>query len=226
MKLIVGCIVLFGMVSLGFGAMRTWTSLSGQTLEAEYVRDSMGKVWLKTSTGKVKQIPISGLSQVDRDYINLRHPPKLEIKADDNKKGLSVKGDIDNRKESLQFEVEIRKTSKQPYSEEMTAYLFVLGRDISDDEYILLDTQKESFVLTPANNNSYTFKGKRVKLEYDPDPPWGEKYEGYLVCIKTSDGDILMFKGKKRFEKNLNILMKAKVNDRFDEDMRPLNNRR
>lgn len=222
MKWVIGCIVLFGIVPWGFGEMRTWTSRAGQTMEAEYVRDSMGKVWLKTPSGKVKNIPVSGLSQADQDYINLSRPPKLEITVDDNQKGASVKNDIDNRAETLQFEVEIRKASKRPYPGEMKAYLFVLGWDIEVDEYILLDSKKESFVLTPENNNSYSFKGKRVKLEHDPSPPWGEKYAGYLVCIMKSDGGVLQFEGKKKFEKSLHILMKARTRDRFDEDMRAL----
>ncbi len=222
MKLVVGCMILFGWVSLGFGEMRIWTSQAGDTLEAEYVRDTMGNVWLKPPNGNVKKVPIKALSQADQDYINLNKPPTLEIIVDDNKKGLSVKGDIDNRRESLRFEVNIRKTSKRPYPRKMTAYLFVIGLDIYKDEYVLLDSQKESFVLTPEKNNSYSFEGKSVKLEYDPDPPWGKKYEGYLVCIQTSDGEILLFKGKKRFEKNLQVLIGARVGARFDEDMRPL----
>lgn len=222
MKLLIGCAILFGILSLGFGEMRTWTSQSGKTIDAEYVRDTMGNVWLKTSTGKMKKIPISALSKADQDYINLKRPPKLEIIADDNKKGESVKGDIDNRREFLQFEVEIRKKSKQPYPDKMMAYLFVLGWDLYRQEYILMDSQKESFVLTSGNNNRFKFKGARVEFEYDPDPPHGEKYVGYLVCVKNSNGKVILFKGKKKFEKKLHILMKASLRDRFDEDMRVL----
>ncbi len=222
MKLLAGCMVLFGMVALGFGEMRTWTSRSGQTIEAEYVRDTMGKVWLKSATGKVKKVPISGLSKSDQDYINNKILPKITISVDDDIARGTVGSDIDNVRQTIRCEVKISKTSRRPYSGELTVYFFVFGWDLMNEEYMLMDTKKETFTLTSENNNKYTLTGDKLRFEYDPSPPWGDRYEGYLVCVKTSDGKILATKGNSKYERKLHVFIKARKGARFDEDMMEL----
>ena len=63
MKAITCLMALLGLVASGVGEMRTWTAQAGQTIEAEYIRDSMGQVWLKVAGGKQKKVPIEALSK-------------------------------------------------------------------------------------------------------------------------------------------------------------------
>ena len=207
---------------ISLAEMRTWTSSSGKTLEAEYISDAGVNVTLKGRDGKRRRIPISALSKPDQAYIYNKKPPRLEIDVDAGMKRKSVRHDIDNKKEDIQLKVKIRKTSTRPYIGELTAHLFVIGIDLGDDEYELLDVKKETFELTAESMNTHSFKGSRLKLEHDPHPGWGMKYYGYLLCVKGVDGQIILCKGKKAFEKQLNVLMEAEKGDRFDEDMRTL----
>ncbi|MBL7133290.1 MAG: hypothetical protein ISS78_04275, partial [Phycisphaerae bacterium] len=50
-------------------AIRTWTSSSGKTLEAEFVRMRFGIVYLKKADGKNVTIRLSGLSEEDRKVV-------------------------------------------------------------------------------------------------------------------------------------------------------------
>ena len=49
--------------------MRTWTSVAGTTLEAEFVKVKFDTVYLKTNDGETKQIPLSKLIKSDRTLI-------------------------------------------------------------------------------------------------------------------------------------------------------------
>jgi|GEM_PF-961995 len=60
-------ILLFSISS--FAEMRTWTSSSGKTLEAELQRVSGTKAYLKRADGKTIPFPISKLSKLDRDFL-------------------------------------------------------------------------------------------------------------------------------------------------------------
>lgn len=56
-------------------AMRVWTSSSGKTIEAEYIRHLAGKVVLKKADGKTITVPLSYLSEDDQVYASkLAHP--------------------------------------------------------------------------------------------------------------------------------------------------------
>lgn len=221
MKITIGLMVLFGITALSFGEIRIWKAQTGQTIEAEYVKEVIGDIVLKTPSGKVKRIPLAVLSQADQDYVNLKHVPKVEVKVDENKEKGDRPGDIDNVTEELEFKVEVLKKSKRAYPGTLKAHLFVFGADLSHKRMlVLLDKKEETFKLTPKNRNMHYFKGKKLELEHDPEPEWGMKYKGYLVCITTSEGEVLMCKGNSLFEKQLPALMKARVGARFDRNMK------
>lgn len=221
MKWVVLCVGCF-ICGITAAEMRTWTGSGGQTVEAEYVADAGANVTLKMRNGEKKRVPISALSQDDQAYIYNRKPPVLEINFDQGMKRKSVKGDIDNKKEEILCRVEVRKTNSRPYYGKMTIHLFVLGKNLYTEEYELLQIKKETFELTSGNDHTHTLVGSKIKLEHDPYPGSGVKYEGYLVCVKGSDGKILMCKGKKKFEEKLRLLMDAEEGASFDEDMRPV----
>lgn len=220
MKWIVCLVVLLGTVVSGFGEMRIWTSVEGQTIEAEYVRVSMGKVWLKTAAGGVKKIPIEFISEPDREYINLQTPPEIEIEVDDDIDRGTVGTDIDNVREELECTITINKISKKPYPMEYEAQFFLFGYDIESKEYILAEKITKTFALDDSNNNTYSFSGKHQRFEYDPSPAWGNKYDGYLVVVKTKDGKTISTKGHDRYLKNLSRIKAQKEGTRFDKSFK------
>lgn len=60
---------------------------SGNSIAAEFVKESTEFVWLKKQNGGTVKIPRSRLAQNDLEYIQLNHPPKFSLKIQ-----VSVKG--------------------------------------------------------------------------------------------------------------------------------------
>ena len=49
--------------------LRTWTSTAGTTIEAKFVKEKLGLVYLEAADGSIKTIKISKLSEQDRKLI-------------------------------------------------------------------------------------------------------------------------------------------------------------
>ncbi|VGO22640.1 hypothetical protein SCARR_04735 [Pontiella sulfatireligans] len=195
---------------------RIWTGKAGQTIEAEYVKDASGKVWLKPVSGKVKVVPIAALSAADQNYIYKQTLPKIEISVDDDIKRSTVGSDIDNVHEKIKFKIQVKKTSKAPYPVDYEIIFCALAEDIRYEELILADKKVETFSLK-EKNDVYGFTGQQLHFEHDPDPAWGTKYDGYLVCVQTVEGVVLATKGRDKYIESINVLRDAKVRSRFDE---------
>lgn len=206
--LIVGMLV-FVFLAASYSEFRIWTGTNGQTFEAEYMQDASGKVWLKPATGKVRTVPINALTKKDQDYINIQTLPKIEVEVDDDIKRSSVGSDIDNVLAKIRCTIEIKKTSARPYPAEYEVMFFVLGMDINSKEYFIADSKVEFFSLL-NKNDTFSFKGKDLSFEYDPSPARGNRYEGYALCVKTSDGITLVTKGPDKFTRHLDKLKEGK----------------
>ena len=57
----------------------TWTTVTGRTMEAEFLTAAGGHAILKSSRRKQIKIPLRRLSEEDRKYIALEVPPDLDI---------------------------------------------------------------------------------------------------------------------------------------------------
>ncbi len=68
-------------ISATAGEVRTWTSKTGTTIEAEFVKVKLGTVHLKTPDGSVKQIKKSNLSKEDQQEISRLTDPFAAKKA-------------------------------------------------------------------------------------------------------------------------------------------------
>lgn len=197
---------------------RIWKGKNGQAIEAEYVRDNGKNVWIRPVGKREKQVPINKLCGADQNFILLQTLPKLEVDVDDDVSRGGVGGDMDNVRELVTFSVEVKKTSKREFPLEFVAHFFVIAEDVKYKEYILVEKRTEKFELSQGTGNSFSFTGERHDFEYDPDPGWGRKYDGYYVCVKTSDGRVVAEKGRDRYARQLNALLNGKVNrTRFDE---------
>lgn len=64
------CLLLVSAVCLHADDMRTWTSRSGATVDASFVKKDRGFIELKADTGKRLMIRVTDLSQDDREYIH------------------------------------------------------------------------------------------------------------------------------------------------------------
>ncbi len=221
MKKSIVAIAIVALVTAAWAELRIWTGKNGQTIEAEYVRDASGKVWLKPVTGKTKVVPINALCEEDQNYILKKKLPKIEIEVDDDIKRSTVGADIDNVAAEMKCSVTITKTSRNPYPVDYEVSFYVLAMHIRYKEYFIADKIVETFSLDEKSKKSVTFTGKQLNFEYDPDPPWGTRYEGYAVVVKTTEGAMLATKGKDKFVERVHLFKDAKVGTRFTRNFEP-----
>ena len=78
---ILAAALLLGAISASAGEVRTWTSKTGTTIEAEFVKLKFDTVYLKTSDGSVKEIKKSNLAKADQELITQLTDPFAAKKA-------------------------------------------------------------------------------------------------------------------------------------------------
>ncbi|MDF7799275.1 SHD1 domain-containing protein [Pontiellaceae bacterium B1224] len=205
---------------------RIWTTLAGQTLEAEFMTSVGGNAILKTANRKQIKVPLSGLSEEDREYITLEMPPKLDINFSKttkprkfgptyNAKELTARGNF------YTFSTRIKQTSTRPYGQPLTAEFFAIGDEIGGQKNILLDYQKKTFTLTEENDYSVEFGGPPVELlDYViNEERRGKRYGGFLVVIKDARGEVIAYQTpSENLYRNLDHLRQIRVGWYFDKD--------
>lgn len=235
MKKILGavCIILFSWTFQVHAEMRTWTSVKGDTIEAEFIKKTGNTVILKTSQGKQLKIPASGLSKADHEYLLGAIPPKIKI---------TVKVDVDRDKqgdgyffeeteESHMVSVSIKKTNREKSNQKFKAQLYIIAqskKNSSEKKLIGYETHDFSFVDRDEANFSGTSKVTSTQSYYTKT---GFRFEGYLVCVEDASGKVIAVDTKLTlYEKNLHNLKKASEGDLLSKDLSVLesasNNRR
>jgi hypothetical protein len=98
----------------------------------------------------------------------------------------------------------------------MSANLFVFSVSVLDRrQFHVVDTATSTFDL--AAGDEHNFFGQNVFLEYD-DPlayQYGQKFLGYALVVKDSNGDVLGTRGKSLFLSNIPALEKLQVGHSF-----------
>jgi len=76
---------LFGLFTVTLTAkepIRTWTNTDGQTIEARFIDEKMDKVRIRRTDGRVFNIPLDTLSEVDQKYVKSLAVDKLRLSTD------------------------------------------------------------------------------------------------------------------------------------------------
>jgi hypothetical protein len=207
-------------------ASRIWTTVTGRTMEAEFVTAVGGNAILKSAQKKQIKVPMRRLSKEDRQYIALEMPPRLDINFAKTTKprrfGPTFEDrDIPARANLMTFETRIKQTSTRPYGQPLTAEYFAIGDEIGGQENILLDYQRSSFSLTEENDYSFAFNGPPVELvDYNlNEERRGKRYSTFLVVVKDSRGEIIAYQTpSENLYRNLDNLRKIRVGWYFDDD--------
>jgi len=210
--LVAVCIILFSWTLQVHAEMRKWTSVKGDTIEAELIRKSGNTVILKTSQGKQLKIPVSGLSKADHEYLLGAVPPKLKITVKD-KVDRDKEGDgyyYERTEETHKFNVTIEKTSRDKCNRKFKARLYVIAHsEKKRDEKQLIGYATHDFSFD-KRDEAYFSDTTTISSEEDYWDKEGYQYEGYLVCVEDDAGKILAVETNQgTYEKNLHNLKKA-----------------
>lgn len=203
-------IILFGVRLGAVAEMRTWTLNDGRTFEAEIAAGLPGinTVKMITGDGRKVEVPLDQLSAEDRKYIELSHPPKLEIDILKSLKTMLYSArltkwgaDVRPSDTRATFGVRVKQVGTGDYPYELKAELFAIGRQIYADRYILLDRETWTFRLTNENKRRFEEMGQNtITLQdfvmndyYDQQgfTSRGEKYHGYIIVVTDERGEIV-----------------------------------
>ncbi len=217
-KFVVLACAVFAMVA---GAeMRIWTSLSGDTVEAEYTTMLGSKVVLKTADGRQIQVPVSGLCKADRDYLVSAIPPKMKISVDvdvDRQK----QGDgyyFEKKEETYSVGITIEKVNREPSNRSFKARLYVLAQSKESDRLKLIATEEKDFSFSGGDSIRFSAAANISSLQgYTLN--WGYKYHGYLVCIEDQDGKVIQTESNQSYYgEHLKQLKSMAVNSEMTRD--------
>ena len=226
---------LVGLVMVGccngtFSEMRMWTFKTGETLEAEYVKDLFEKIVLRDANGKEWTILKDKFvfSAEDLEYLDLENPPELvlEFRKSITQKNFTMVRFAEDRpsEQRATFGALVKQKGYQEYNYPMTVEFFAIGKEIKGNRYILLDRLSQPFRLTKENKKEFEFYSERIVHMTDT---WGdsenysrrgEQYAGFLIVVKDKRGKVIAMDGSDKWlEQNLATLEERYIGNYMDE---------
>lgn len=213
-------IVLLSISAVG-AEIRTWTADDGKTVSAEFVSRSMNSVRLKAPNGKMLNVPMARLSEVDRIYVELNSPPTLQVEIDPNKNTISESA-LNRRDEGctlLDFELSVRKTSRLSYSQPLHLNLYVIGVQEVSGHYVIIQhiSQRVRF---DEETNKKSIKAEQVVLTHTLEQKADEsEYEGYVLTVTDELESVLVVQSnRKAFERHASVFNGAQAGTLFLTD--------
>lgn len=207
-----------------FAEMRMWRGIDGTAFMGEYLTERLGRYYFKDEDGKTRNILAKDLSPLDRKYIQSVIPPKVKFLF--KKKEYTQEGTYaDKDTKIIEGVLTITKASRQPWSGKLDGALYYIGDEEATDDYRTL--AKKKFVLQFPNLDEkdptvvVKLQAKaRVYEEYNYIQIRGSSYEGYLVVLISSDGEVVEFDTDIRWltEDKIDAFLQLKEYEFFDED--------
>lgn len=201
--------------------MRTWTNVSGDTLQAEYVREAAGVVILRLEDGTEIKKDYRDLSEADQQFVQLQNPPRLDIDVSvkDETRTVGTFGGWRNTYqliyEILHPSVTIKKNALDDYVSQLTLELAIVGQVLETDRYILLDHMTQTFQFEQLDEFSvesvpidlYRTRGS-VKT--------GIEYYGYIAVVRDSVGETIAMKSNySDLQRHADTILTAEPQDEF-----------
>jgi len=123
-----------------------------------------------------------------------KFPLRVDIDVSTKKHRESIGAGMDGevKVEKISVRVKLRKSSGQPWTEPVTAELYVIGRQIQTGYYGVLDVMKQEFTFDKENDNTFEFTSKQFSIpQTSGNINVGGTYETYLLVIVDHEGNIV-----------------------------------
>ena len=137
-------------------------------MTASYEKVVMDRVWLVDAAGKVIKVPLNSLTEVDRLYVELYNPPRLDIEFHKKQDQLTgyYKGSIFLAEEippsvsEYSFKARVWTKDSKPYHHKLHVSYYAIGRQRLDrDKYLLLEkTERHLHSLGVRRNQTVRLK--------------------------------------------------------------------
>lgn len=116
----------------------------------------------------------------------------IDVNAKVGKTNVGAGDGGDVKIENVQCHVKVRKSAGQPYTDPLTAELYVIGRQLQTGYYGIIDVVKQDFTFTKENDNTFEFTSKSYPLpQTRGNANTGATYVTYLLVVVDKDGKIV-----------------------------------
>jgi hypothetical protein len=116
----------------------------------------------------------------------------IDVSAKRSRRNIGAGSDGEAKVEQVQVRVKVRKSSGQPYEDQLTAELYVIGKQIHTGYYGIIDVVKKDFTFSRDNDNTFQFNSRMYALgRTSGNINVGGTYETYLLVVADKDGKIV-----------------------------------
>lgn len=144
----------------------------------------------------------------------------MDVSTKRSKKNIGAGRSGEAKVEQVQVRVKIRKSTGQPYTDTLTAELYVIGRQIHTGYFGIIDVVKEEFTFSSEKDNAFTFTTRMYALgRTTGNINVGGRYETYLLVLVDKDGKVVDTRsGRAIQEKGINLIREHGPKTLFDRD--------
>lgn len=212
--------------------VRTFTSTDGRTLDGSVLKVAGDAAVLKLTAGRSVTVPFDLLIEADREYLRewakkeaMNRIPRVDVSIASNKRDTNVQQGYDDRRGSVQFEIEITNEERNFPIEGATATLVVFGQYLYQEDTLLVIQRTEFKDIEIEFTDTKRLHAEEVRYEYDKrDYTHGVKYDGYLFVFRNSLGKMIDISGSSsRVESDHEAILKLKEGEYCDEQYKKLN---
>jgi hypothetical protein len=179
---------------------------------------------LKKPDGKQIQVPVKGLSKKDQTYLAGLVPPEIEFVVDVDKESQKpVDWDGYVRKQTtISCSVSLKKKSPEACNRDFTACIMVFAEDVQGDLKKVILKKEHKFNFKKSKMTSFETDGVELMFREGLGiNKQGLKYEGYIIFVEDSNGEVIAMKSsKKNYEKYLYALKKANAGEWCNREFR------
>jgi hypothetical protein len=231
-------LVVFASIMKVHAEIRIWTSVKGDTVEAEFVNIFAGNVKLKRAdSGNVIEVPMSALCAADIKYLNESIPPEIDIEVDvdNDRKNLESYSsdygtyDYSKKAQNIKCKVTVTKKSRPANMTPLKACIYVFSEDSRTDETAVLSRTEQEFSFKYQDSTVFSSETSSLTITkssgyYGSSSNSGAEYKGYLAYVEDSEGKIVGIRSSSKvFEENIQKIKPAVKGTRFDRDMDMIN---
>ena len=213
-----------------YGGIRTWTLVSGQSVEGEYVKVVISNVIVKNAEGRELRLPLTQLSTEDQSYVQLENPPELKVdmlegfRQDDPRTSIIWEDNSLVTGLYYKFGARVKQQNLAAYDHDLKFVIYELAQQIYDpDKYhIMARIESAPFRLTEENEYRYEFRDDNeyrvLKWVLGGTLPRGQKMAESVVLVYDERGEIIAYNSSKKWlYKNLDKLQKLPVGAWIDD---------
>jgi hypothetical protein len=144
----------------------------------------------------------------------------VDVSTKRSKRNIGAGRDGEAKVENVQIKVKIRKSSGQPWTDPITAELYVIGKEIHTGNYVIIDVKKGSGVFDKEKDNAFEYTSPMYPIgRTSGNINVGGSYETYLVVITDHEGKIIQTRsGRSIKEEGIAFIRELGPLTKFDRD--------